>query len=119
MPLDNPAFQEAWKTPILVNSWANYGTPYNAIGYWKDSLGVVHLRGVLKDGVVNQIMFTLPIGYRPANIEALTSWSYNVAQGFQVGRVDIYSNNGGVLLQSGVSGVVVALFLDGMTFRAI
>lgn len=40
--------QEPWQTPTFQNGWVNYDTTYNPAGYFKDSLGIVHLRGLVK-----------------------------------------------------------------------
>ena len=56
--------QQLWVTPAMQNSWTNYDTTYNPPGYFKDSLGIVHLRGLIKNGT-NTLIFTLPVGYRP------------------------------------------------------
>lgn len=57
--------QQAWQAPTFVNSWVNYGSPYENAGYFKDSLGMVHMRGLVKNGTVGAAIFTLPAGYRP------------------------------------------------------
>jgi len=49
----------------FANSWVNYDDGYEPAGYWKDSLGIVHVRGLIKSGTSGQSAFTLPAGYRP------------------------------------------------------
>lgn len=120
MPLDNPAIlvQAAWTAPTLLNSWANYGSPWNPSGYWKDSLGVVHLRGLVSTGATGSIIFVLPVGYRPANQEAIATIAFGLSMGYTFGRVDVWTN-GSVQCQTGVTtGANAAFFLDGLTFRA-
>ena len=56
--------QEAWKVPTMQNSWINYGSTSDTIGYMKDTMGFVHLKGSIKNGTAIT-MFTLPAGYRP------------------------------------------------------
>jgi hypothetical protein len=56
---------EDWIAPTLLNSWINYGSPYIEAGYFKDVWGMVHLRGMVKNGTMGQAIFTLPLGYRP------------------------------------------------------
>lgn len=58
----------AWIAPTLVNTWANYGTGFPEAGYRIDSTGLVRVKGLLKDGDATSgtILFTLPVGYRPA-----------------------------------------------------
>lgn len=71
--------QQAWQAPSLLNSWANYGIGHNPAGYFKDTLGIVHLRGLVKDGTVGQAIFTLPTGYRPSYTEDIIVLCYNGA----------------------------------------
>lgn len=57
-----------WTTPLLQNSWSDYSTSYASAGYTKTSTGVVVLKGLIKrtgSVVANEILFTLPQGYRP------------------------------------------------------
>lgn len=51
---------EAWQTPALLNSWQQYDGTYNPPAYYKDGLGVVHLRGLVKR------LFTTPEPQPPA-----------------------------------------------------
>ena len=98
--------QEPWKDAPLVNGWANYGEGFNSSGYFKDSLGIVHLKGLVKLG--GGTIFTLPEGYRPAARELHCVQSNGIA-----GRVDILPN-GEVQL---VIGSNIWVSLDGITFR--
>lgn len=102
--------EEDWIVPAFMNSWTNYETTYNPAGYFKDSLGIVHLRGLVKNGTNNTTIFTLPAGYRPSNRELqAVQTSLNT-----IGRVDIFAD-GQVTVVSGSNGWVS---LDGITFRA-
>jgi hypothetical protein len=56
---------DAWVAPTLTNSWLNYGGVFATAGYWKDTSGVVHLRGLITGGTVGTSAFTLPVGFRP------------------------------------------------------
>jgi hypothetical protein len=56
----------AWTAPTLAGTWVNFGGGYNNAGYWKDSTGRVHLRGMIKSGTIGTTAFTLPSGYRPS-----------------------------------------------------
>ena len=62
------ADQQAWQAPTLLNSWVNYAGTFATVGYMKDTLGFVHLKGVIKTGTttIGTVLFTLPAGYRPA-----------------------------------------------------
>ncbi len=101
--------QEDWKAPTFENSWQNYAG-YNPAGYFIDKLGIVHLRGLVKLGVIGASIFTLPAGYRP---------EYRELQAIQqnpntIGRCDITSD-GKVIPMAGDNGW---FSLDGITFRA-
>ncbi|WP_440117170.1 hypothetical protein [Paenibacillus sp. QZ-Y1] len=56
-----------WITPTLVNGWTNYSDLYQPIGYYKDSHGLTHLRGLIRGGANTNgaSIFRLPVGYRP------------------------------------------------------
>lgn len=104
-------YQEAWVAPTLLNSWVNYGGGYNNAGYFKDSLGIVHLRGLIKDGTATggTTLFTLPVGYRPAAREL-----FNAQSNGALGRIDV-TTVGTVSIQMGSNAWIS---LDGLTFKA-
>lgn len=56
---------EAWISPSLLNGWENYGSGYQDAGFLKDNFGIVRLKGLVKNGSINSVIFTLPAGYRP------------------------------------------------------
>jgi hypothetical protein len=110
--------QEAWKTPTFENSWTNdaNNVHYDA-GYYKDSLGIVHLRGNLKNLAgsntgVGTNAFTLPAGYRPARQYAFITAAYLGSS--PAVRMDV-SSTGGVYVRADYGST---LFLDGISFRA-
>lgn len=100
---------EAVVAPALLNSWVNFGAPFNPAGYYKDQLGIVHLRGLVKNGVIGSAIFTLPAGYRPTNQEI-----FAVTSNSAFGRLDV-TTAGDVVLGTG-SNLFVSL--DSITFRA-
>lgn len=51
--------------PAFQNSWANFGGTASTLAFRKDPFGKVGIRGVLKGGASNTVIFTLPVGYRP------------------------------------------------------
>jgi len=102
-----PATQQAWQTPTLLNGWANYGGGGNPIGYYKDSLGIVHIRGLMI-GTIGSTIFTLPIGYRPLFANLIVVYSNGL------GRCDIQPD-GSVQAQSGTNAY---FSLDNISFRA-
>lgn len=102
-----------WIAPTLLNGWLNYGNGYNNAGYYKDDLGIVHLRGLIKSGTLAQIVFYLPVGYRPLTTNMIGSISSNGTNDIAT-RLEI-RNDGSVYPMVGGS----AFFsLDGITFRA-
>lgn len=102
--------QQVWQTPTLINGWVNYGPlVYNSAGYYKDTIGTVHLRGLIKDGTVGMTILVLPNGYRPLRQHLFAVEATGVH-----GRVDVYPA-GAVVLISGNNGYVS---FDGISFRA-
>jgi hypothetical protein len=92
------------------NSWVDYGGgTFGAVSYYKDTDGIVHLRGAIKSGTVPSIAFVLPPGFRPAS----TSYHACVSNN-SFGFVAI--TPGGSLTPQVGSPVYVSL--DGISFRA-
>lgn len=96
----NPAFQ---------NSWTNYGGSYAWAAFWKDPLGRVYLEGLIAGGLVNNTVFTLPSGYRPAG-----QIPFGVENTGVHGRVDVNAN--GTVVVVGGSNAYVSL--NNISFRA-
>lgn len=103
--------QETWTTPNLLNGWTNYHNTYNSAGYFKDSFGIVHLKGLVKNGQTNKAIFTLPNNYRPAKRELHAVCTHPDT----IGRIDIFTN-GEVRMRSGNKAWIS---LDGITFLAV
>jgi tetrahydromethanopterin S-methyltransferase subunit B len=110
-----PMSNEAWHVvgaagePAFLNSWTNYAGGYATAGFYKDSLGIVHLRGLVKSGTATTI-FTLPVGYRPEYyVLFATSTDPNI-----YGRCDVLTT--GAVVKS--AGSTTWFSLDGLTFRA-
>lgn len=111
------ATEEAWNEvgstgePAFQNGWVNYDSTHNSAAFWKDSNGVVHLKGLVKSGTISTTLpiFTLPAGYRPAKKEIIVTISNGA-----LGRVNVESD-GDVVPETGNN----AWFsLDGVSFRA-
>jgi hypothetical protein len=51
--------------PPFENGWSNVGGGRSSAAFYKDSQGLVHLKGVLS-GTTATTAFTLPNGYRPS-----------------------------------------------------
>jgi hypothetical protein len=99
--------QEAWQTPTLLNSWVNFGAPYTSAAYYKDTIGVVRLKGMVKSGTTTTVM-TLPVGYRPDATLRFAS-VYNGAFGY------VQVDSSGNVTASGAGG---AIPLECIQFRA-
>ena len=106
------AEQQPWQNMVLEGGWTNRQglTPAQ---YYKDSLGRVHLRGILEVGTASDL-FTLPVGYRPD----YTLYGQQPAQNLSWTNVtrDVWVNNLGKI------GVDISdlrvLHLEGISFRA-
>jgi hypothetical protein len=111
--------QDGWTRLALRNNWVVYGLPWNPEpGFFRDKNGIVHLRGLVKGGLVdggplieNFPIAVLPDGYRPQYREM-----YIVCTGGPdtAGRCDI-DTDGRIVPVSGRNGW---FSLDGITFRA-
>jgi hypothetical protein len=118
--------QEAWKMVSpgeFKNRWVNWkdsAEEYAPAGYFRDSLGVVHLRGVVQDGIVGWgtgVIFTLPAGYRPEYRSVHTVMS---SPG-EFGQLEVATNGDVVAAfpDPFPEGKIRAFSLDGVTFRAV
>jgi hypothetical protein len=106
--------QQLWQAITLSGTWQRFDTTYNPPEYFRDSQGIVHLRGLIKGGTVGYqndagLAFTLPQGFRPQNREL-----FIVISNDAIGRVDITSA-GRVVVMSGNTAWVS---LDNIRFRA-
>lgn len=81
---------EAWIAPTLNTDWANAGGGggTNPVGYYKDILKIVRLKGLVTyinaGSGTSIVLFTLPSGYRPA-------WPYKTAVYFSAGSGGVSS----------------------------
>ena len=99
-----------WVTPVLQNSWTDYGSTFTGAGYTKTSAGVVMLKGLIKNGTATQgtVIATLPVGYRPtAKLIFQVTTNSNTS-----GRIDI-ETNGNITVHTVNNGWVT---LSGITF---
>jgi hypothetical protein len=102
--------EELWIDVTFQNNWVNYGNGYNPPAYFKDSSGIVHLRGMVMNGTIGSAIFTLPAGYRPQfrELQAVQTNSNTI------GRLDILTDG----QVQPLTGSNVWFSLDGVTFRA-
>lgn len=96
--------------PAFLNGWVNYSIEYNSCAFRKDTLGYVHLKGLVKSGTIGYAIFQLPVGYRPAK-RYLFSTSTNPNA---YARLDIQVT-GNV---DPITGSNNYYSLDGITFKA-
>ncbi|GIP57559.1 hypothetical protein [Paenibacillus woosongensis] len=54
-----------WITPTLLNGWTLSSSGVFPAQYFKDSMGIVHVKGIVTGGATETVVFKLPIGYRP------------------------------------------------------
>lgn len=76
--LDNGAYI----TPTFLNGWVNHSTTFQYAGYRKDETGTVHIKGLVKSGTA--IVFTLPVGYRPAYAHIFVSYGNGIVERLDV-----------------------------------
>lgn len=100
--------QESWIAPTLLNSWVDFGGGYETAGYMIDTLGFVHLKGIVKSGTSVTAIFNLPLGYRPSERPILSTYSNDA-----FAAIDI-TTGGDVRL---VTGSNASLSLSGISFR--
>lgn len=63
-----------WLSLGLFNGWANYGSGYEPTAFFKDPMGFIHLRGLVKSGTLNSTITQLGTGCRPAYIRILPTY---------------------------------------------
>jgi hypothetical protein len=112
------AFREVGTTgqPAFENGWTNFGgAQYESTGFYKDLLGVVHLKGTIQGGSVATV-FTLPAGYRPAKSQFFPVVANNLFGDVLVRGVSEGGEAGRVHFNSGDDSSFVSL--NGISFRA-
>ncbi|UYL94005.1 putative tail fiber protein [Geobacillus phage vB_GthS_PK3.6] len=100
-----------WIAPTLLNGWSNFGSGYEGAAYYKDALGFIRLKGVIKGGTMGAAAFVLPIGYRPPARKM-----FAVATSGGMGRVDI-DTSGNVIIVVFGSASNGYVNLDGIVFN--
>ncbi len=114
---------EPWIAPSLSNNWANYGAPFGDAGYFIDPEGIVHLKGLVKCATgtpVATVLFTLPVGYRPAYEATYLQGSSWAATGEAATRLNVKTNGdvqATAVVGSATPGLCTFLSLD-FAFRA-
>lgn len=100
--------------PVFQNGWRNFGEGFGTAAFYKDPVGVVHLKGFViedTDPSGGTTAFTLPPGYRPSQVMF-------PAVGAAGGRALIIAPDGRVAPGCSGGGGGCSVPLDGVTFRA-
>ncbi len=93
--------------PTFEFNCENFGNETATVGFYKDPFGVVHLRGYITKCAEDQLMFTLPSGFRPPADEFFATSTSNETAGL----VEVQSG-GPVLIFGGENAT-----LSGIEFR--
>ena len=99
--------------PAFQNNWSSFAG-YGPVGFWKDPFGVVYLQGLTSSSVdppAASVIFTLPVGYRPALPKTFPTFHSSLGNVFLTVQA-----NGEVQCSTNI-GVNVVIYLDGMNFR--
>ena len=76
-PLSGTIVTPPWIEPSsLLNSWEAHSTQYGDLAYRKIN-DVVYFKGLVKSGTINENIFNLPVGFRPAHDHILSTLSNN------------------------------------------
>lgn len=108
-------FQENWIRPTILNGWAINSN----VEFFKDSLGIVHLKGSIAATLsasrsVGTVIFRLPEGYRPKGTVYIPAVEGYVLASKLASMLEI-STNGDVKLANEVSSTYLTF---NATFRA-
>lgn len=104
--------------PAFQNGFTNYGAPYAPARFYKDYTGHVLVRGTVKNAgslLGQQLIFSLPPGYRPDLNLIFAADGQVVSQGHQ--RIDVQAS-GDVFLTYPSASIVTYLSLSNVIFRA-
>lgn len=94
--IESPHKVGAAGEPPFSGAWVDFDTTtFHGARFWKDPMGMVHMQGLVKSGVIGTTIFTLPAGYRPSNGLLLATISNGA-----IGRLDI-APTGNVVATSG------------------
>jgi hypothetical protein len=112
--------EEAWHEvgaggePAFQNGWTNWGGTLSTAAFYKDFFGRVHLKGVVTNPGGSAIIFTLPVGYRPAKEENFAQWGHDGTTERATG-IRVVGDGNVIPRTSGASNF---LPLSGISFRA-
>ena len=114
---------DAWTDVTLNSQFANYGSDHPVAGYRKALGGLVFLKGLVKAVTAignGQIMFTLPVGYRPAKRIILVGDCSYVGGGYRTHaqRIDVGTDGNVALFNPNSTASGQWYSLDGLVFLA-
>jgi hypothetical protein len=98
-----------WIEPSLLNGWVNYDNVRPQVAYAKDSLGWIHIKGLIKGGSIGQPAFIFPEKYRIQDVEK----SFSVVSNSAFGVFKVDEPNGAATPYIGSN---VWFSLDGISF---
>lgn len=98
--------------PGFENGWGNVGGGFSTAAFYKDPLGVVHLKGDIARDPDGPDAFTLPPGYRPSQMLFMPA----AGGGPSVAILGI-DPDGSVQPNCAGAGLCI-IGIDGLTFRA-
>lgn len=105
--------EASWITPVLGNSWVAFGAPHPPLQYQIFGV-VVRMRGFIKSGTINTVIFNLPVGYRPSAqllFPANSSGGYAAVTVDTTGNVEVNAYETGAS-NAGVSFDQIEFFAD-------
>ncbi len=92
-----------WQDLVLASGWTLYATGYTTPQCRKLTNGLIEVKGIIKKStalVANEVMVTLPVGYRPTEIMLIATYASSGTSRLQIetnGAIKVLSgNNGGV-----------------------
>jgi microcystin-dependent protein len=114
VPMDTWHLVGAAGEPAFTNGWSTYDSGRPA-RFRKDPLGKVMVDGLVKGGASGTAVFTLPVGYRPANGRYDYAIVGNCAGG--VSNIEVLDTGAVIMSNAGGSSsanVTTYAFLDGI-----
>ena len=99
-----------WAAPSLQSGWQYSGYGMAQPGYFRNDHGLVYLRGNISGGDLNNLLFSLPVDYRPDQDMIFSVSCGNLQSSVYIRR------NGDVLQYRASSNVLLSL--DGISFFA-
>lgn len=92
-----------WVNATLNSPWVNYGGGWQPARYMKDGSGTVFIEGLVAGGAGPGIIFTLPVGYRPAQ-----SLIFSTVANNSFARIDV-SSTGTVVWSTGGTSAFISV----------